>query len=316
VLAGLLVVGAIAAIVVLVVPTRVPVPSVVGSSISVATQRLRNEGFGVAYVRDNSDKPQNTVVGQSPAGGSSADKGSTVTLNISDGPTIQKVPNVVGAGRRAARRTLTDAGFEVRERRVPSDTVRVDRVVAQSPSGDGLAARGQTVTLDVSSGPAQATVPRLVGKTEDNARTALEAVGFRATVVGKEDPDHDPGTVLFQNPPPGTNAPHGSVVTITVAEQPKQVDVPDVVGATQNKATETLSGSDLKVVVKDVPVDTPDTDGIVQEQSPEASTKVDRGSTVTITVGVFDPALNPDPTTTTTTPPVTTPPVTTTVPPS
>jgi serine/threonine-protein kinase len=88
--------------------------------------------------------------------------------------------------------------------------------------------------------------------------------------------------------------------------------VPDVVGSTQNKATETLSGSGLKVVVDDVPVDTPDTDGVVQEQSPESGTKVDRGSAVTITVGVFDPDLNPDPSATTTT---TTPAATTTVPP-
>jgi serine/threonine-protein kinase len=191
--------------------------------------------------------------------------------------------------------------------------VRVDRVVAQAPSGDSQAERGQAVTLDVSSGPIQTVVPRVVDKTEDDARSALEAAGFRVTVVSKEDPDHDPGTVLLQNPGSGTSAPHGSVVTITVAEQPKQIAVPDVVGGTQNKATETLSGSDLKVVVKEAPADSPDGDGVVMAQSPDAGTKVDRGSTVTITVGVFDPSLNPEPgsTTTTTTPPATT----TTVPP-
>ncbi len=306
VLAAIVGIALIIAIVMIAVPSRANVPSVVGSSISVATQRLRSEGFEVSYVRDNSDKPRNTVVGQSPAGGSSVDEGSTVTLNISDGPRIQEVPNVVGLGRRAARRTLTDAGFEVEERRAADSTVKLDRVIRQSPSGNSQAARGQVVTLDVSSGPAQGVVPDVVGKTEDEARSTLEGVGFRVGVEPKEDPGAKPGTVLAQNPAKGASVVRGSAVTITVAAEPSDVEVPNVVGATQNKATETLSGAGLKVVVEEAPADSPDADGVVQSQSPDADAKVDRGSTVTITVGVFDPDLNPDPSTTTTQPSTTT----------
>jgi serine/threonine-protein kinase len=312
-LAALLGVAAIIAIVMVAVPSRATVPSVVGSSISVATQRLRSEGFEVSYVRDNSDKPRNTVVGQSPSGGASVDEGSTVTLNISDGPRLHEVPNVVGLGRRAARRALTDAGFEVEEKRVPDDTVKLDRVIRQSPSGNSTAEQGQTVTLDISSGPAQGVVPDVVGKTEADASAALEGAGFRVTAVPKEDASADPGTVLAQSPAKGATAARGSAVSISVAAQPTEVDVPDVVGSTQNKATETLSGDGLKVVVEEAPADSPDGDGVVQSQSPGSGTKVDRGSTVTITVGVFDPDLNPDPTTTTTPvpPPPPPPPVTT-----
>jgi beta-lactam-binding protein with PASTA domain/predicted Ser/Thr protein kinase len=312
VLAGLVVVALVIAIVMVAVPSRKNVPSVVGSTISVATQRLRGEGFEVGYVRDNSDKPRNTVVGQSPAGGASVDEGSKVTLNISEGPQLKEVPNVVGLGRRDARRTLTDAGFEVQERRVPDDSVKADHVVRQTPSGNSQGERGQSVAIEVSSGPAQGVVPDVVGKTEDDARAALEGAGFRVTVTPKEDPDAKPGTVLEQNPAKGAGAARGSPVTITVAVEPSEVDVPDVVGATQNKATETLSGDGLKVVVEETPVDSPDTDGVVQSQTPGSGEKVKRGSTVTITVGVFDPDLNPDPTTTTTPPPATT---TTPVPP-
>jgi serine/threonine-protein kinase len=80
-----------------------------------------------------------------------------------------------------------------------------------------------------------------------------------------------------------------------VAQEPTQVTVPDVVGRSQNEATTTLSGAGLQVDVKDKPVDSPDKDGIVQAQSADPDTKVRRGSAVTITVGVFDPVLNPDP---------------------
>jgi len=64
----------------------------------------------------------------------------------------------------------------------------------------------------------------------------------------------------------------------------------------------TLSDRGLKIDVEETPVDSPDDDGIVQAQAPGADAKADRGATVTITVGVFDPDLNPDPGTTTTTP--------------
>jgi serine/threonine-protein kinase len=287
------------------------VPNVVGSTISVAKQRLRGESFDVSVIRDTSDKPRNTVVEQAPGAGTTADRGSTVRLNISDGPPLQKVPDVVRQGRRAARRILTAAGFGVQDARVASDTVRIDHVISQAPAAGSQAERGASVRLQVSAGPEQVPVPDIVGKTEDEARTALENAGLHVTVVPTDDAKKAPGTVLAQSPGSGAVTARGSVVTIDVAQQPTQVTVPGVVGRTQNEATATLSGAGLKVEVKDTPVDTPDKDGIVQTQSEDPNTKVKRGSAVTISVGVFDPALNPDPgaTTTPTTPttPTTTP---------
>ncbi|MEA2139145.1 MAG: eukaryotic-like serine/threonine-protein kinase [Solirubrobacteraceae bacterium] len=306
-LGALVVVALVVVIVMLVVPKDVPVPSVVGASVSAASQRLRSDGFKVAYVRDTSDKPRNEVTGQDPQGGTAADEGSTVTLNISDGPPLQKVPDVVGDGRRAARKELTEAGFDVDEQRVPSDGVPLDHVISQTPTGSAL--RGTSVELEVSGGPEQVPVPQVVGKSDDDARTALESAGFRVTVSKKEDAKKDPGTVLDQTPGPGTQAAHGSVVTLTIAEQPRQVEVPNVVGRSQNEATRTLSRAGLGIDVEEAPADSPDGDGVVQAQSVDAGEKADRDTTVTITVGVFDPDLNPDPGPTTTPPETTTTPV-------
>jgi serine/threonine-protein kinase len=99
-------------------------------------------------------------------------------------------------------------------------------------------------------------------------------------------------------------------VRLTVAVEPKQIAVPDVVGRSQNTATKTLSGAGFEVVAEVVEVDSPTQDNRVQSQSPNPSDgKIDRGSTVTIRVGRFEPALDPEPgtpTTTTTTPSTTT----------
>ncbi|MEA2241284.1 MAG: eukaryotic-like serine/threonine-protein kinase [Solirubrobacteraceae bacterium] len=298
-----LIVGLAIALQTLVAPARqLQVPLVVGSSISTATQRLQNEGFDVAPVRDNSDKPRNTVIGQNPPGGSSAAKGSTITLTISDGRALAAVPDVVDAGRRAARKALVDAKFLVDEVPTPSATVKLNHVISQTPPARSQYAEGTTVRIEVSTGPEQLTVPSVTGKTEDDARTVLDQAGFKVAVQQQEDSKKDPGTVLAQNPASGQAA-RGSTITITVAIAPKQITVPDVVGRSQNTATKTLSGRGFEVGVEEVPVDTADQDGLVQKQSPAGDKKVDRGSTVTITIGRFQPAQPPVPGTTTPTTP-------------
>ena len=88
--------------------------------------------------------------------------------------------------------------------------------------------------------------------------------------------------------------------------EPSRVTVPDVVGRSQNAATKTLSGRGFEVAVEEVRVDSRRDDGIVQEQSPAGGDEVERGSTVTITVGRFDADANPPPVTTTTPPASTT----------
>ena len=175
----------------------------------------------------------------------------------------------------------------------------INRVISQTPSGGSLAESGKVVEIEISAGPERLPVPDVVGKTEDEARAALES--FRVVVQKKEDDKQEPGTVIAQAPA-RRDLPARSTVRLTVAIEPKQIAVPDVVGRSQNSATKTLSGAGFEVAVEEVTVDELDQDGKVQEQSPDAGgDKVDRGSTVTISVGRFDPELNPEPGTPTTT---------------
>jgi serine/threonine-protein kinase len=306
--AALLSIGVVLLLATTLTPNRVEVPSVVGSTISIAQERLRSKGFEVESVRENSYKPLNTVIGQDPAPGATADEGSRITLNISDGPKITEVPPVTGLERDAAHKVLREAGFDFRDIPTPSDRVQVDRVIRQEPSGRSQAQQGVQIKLNISTGPQRAAVPEVIGESEDDARAALEAAGFRVGVRTEEDDQAAPGTVLAQDRNPGTQLARNSTVTITVASQPRQVTVPDVVGRSQNSATKTLSGRGFEVSPEDVVVDTPDQDGLVQKQAPEAGARIDRGSTVTISVGRFATTSPPSPTTTTAPPTTTTPP--------
>ncbi len=84
-------------------------------------------------------------------------------------------------------------------------------------------------------------------------------------------------------------------MTLTIAKEPADVAVPDVVGDTVNEALGELADAGLRARQRERTVTSPDEDGLVLGQDP-ASGKLKKGSTVTITVGVFDDSqLDPEP---------------------
>ena len=201
-------------------------------------------------MRDNSDKPANTVIGQSPEGGTAADEGSLVRITVSEGPPLATVPDVVGKGRLEARRTLTTAGLRgARDEVSPPRRSRSTASSLRIPDGDSVNQAGRAVTIEVSTGPERVTVPNVVGRTTEQARSALDA--FKVAIEEKEDDEAEPGTVIAQDPARGELA-RGATVRLTVAVEPKQISVPDVVGRSQNSATKTLSGAGFEVAAEEV----------------------------------------------------------------
>jgi beta-lactam-binding protein with PASTA domain len=270
------------------------VPRVVGADQASAETTLRAAGFEVDSVTRTSAKDKGIVLGQDPPGGEKADKGSTVTLTVSDGPESRAVPTVEGLTYKSAEARLHDAGFKVKRTNQPSDTVQSGRVISANPGQGSQAKVGDTVELTVSTGPQEVALPSVVGQTEDDARATLDKAGFAVgTITRKESADQDPGTVLGQSPASGTRVAKGSAVDLTVAKAPTQVDVPDITGETQDVATQRLSGAGFEVVTKQRVVDSEEGDGVVLDQNPSGG-KADKGAKVTITIGKFE-AGSPEP---------------------
>ena len=297
-LALLLVVGAvIAGAALLGGGDEVQVPNVVGSDLPAAELALRRAGFEIETNTRNDDEPRNTVIGQDPSGGSRAEEGSTVTLTISEGPAVSRVPGLNGLTFQSAQARLERAGFEVERRDQASDSVERGRVISSTPAEGAEAERGSTVTLVVSTGAEQVTVPDVVGSTEDEARSRLGDEGLRVTVRREASQDEEPGTVLRQDPAAGREVDDGSTVTIVVAREPQEVPVPDITGETQADAVARLSDDGFRIRQRTQPVDSEDGDGVVISQDP-AGGNAPRGSTVTITVGEFTaPETSPQETT-------------------
>jgi serine/threonine-protein kinase len=276
-------------------PTK-PVPDVVGDRSAIASQRLQNAGFEVNIETVvNADVPTDRVATQRPQPGDQAEEGSTVTIIVSSGPGQGTVPGVVGDRQGAAEDAMREAGFKTDVRREPSDSVPEGRVISTSPPENSQLEKGRTVVLVVSSGPEQVEVPDVTGRSEDEARSALEDAGLGADVTREESSDEEPGTVLRQDPAAGERVDEGSSVGIVVAEAPPEVDVPDVVDQTEDDARTALREAGFEVRVRRQDVETLDQDGIVQDQSPAGGEQLREGSRVTIVVGRFNPPLDPEP---------------------
>ncbi|HEU4975126.1 MAG TPA: Stk1 family PASTA domain-containing Ser/Thr kinase [Baekduia sp.] len=293
-LVGLLVAGALLAGLLLIPKQKVRVPGVVGSPQPEAQLALKQRGLSSDVVlRESADKPKGTVIGQEPAGGSRVTKDTVVTLFVSSGPGTARIPDVTGKGRKAARKQLEDLGFDVAERGETSDEVKAGHVIETRPGVGEELEKGETVLLVYSQGPEQIAIPSVTGLSEEDARSALETLGFQVATTEQEDEDAEPGTVLEQDPAARTKLPKGSKVTLTVAKEPAPVDVPDVTGRTKDYATKLLEDAGFSVEVGDpVPVTDQAQDGKVQTQDPSGG-QAKKGSTVTIVIGQYQQTTTP-----------------------
>jgi serine/threonine-protein kinase len=128
-------------------PRPVDVPDVSGKTYDEAASLLDAVNLRAKRTDVYSDTvPEGRVVSTSPAAGSTAHVGDTVTVNVSKGPRPVKVPDVVGMKDGDAKKLLEQAGFHVDERKLPGGP---HQVLRQSPPGGSLAPRGSTVVIYV-----------------------------------------------------------------------------------------------------------------------------------------------------------------------
>ncbi len=124
-------------------------------------------------------------------------------------------------------------------------------------------------------------VPDVVGEKLAKAEAELEDAGFGVDVETQTS-EEKKNTVLTQNPAGETEAEEGSTVTLVVSAGPEQVEVPDVVGLSQQTAIDQVQAEGLLVDTQ--PVDSDQAAGTVISTDPAGGTLVDVGSTVVLSV--------------------------------
>ncbi len=160
-------------------PEQAPVPTVTGLSATDAQKQLEAGGWIYQQATETIETEDPAMVGkvvsQSPRPGTTASKGSAITVTLGKAPDTAQLPDVTGQTLENARATLEGNGFKVQTKDVDSSEP-LNEVVAQNPA-PGRAEKGTLVTLSVSKNN-QFIMPDVRGLTENQARTKLSQAGW------------------------------------------------------------------------------------------------------------------------------------------
>ena len=165
--------------------SKVKVPSVVGKDENAAKSAITAVGLTVGTVSEASSDTVESglVISQSPSANSETESGGKVNIVLSSGPNKKKVTDVIGHESSRAQSELAGDGFKVEVKETYSDDMRAGLVVSTSPDRGTYVQPGSTVTITVSKGREQVTIPSVsVGMTYEEAVEALNDAGFKGTV--------------------------------------------------------------------------------------------------------------------------------------
>ncbi|MFL5955584.1 MAG: Stk1 family PASTA domain-containing Ser/Thr kinase [Gaiellaceae bacterium] len=129
----------------------IPVPAVVGEPYLNAKSALEGRGFVVKRTDVASDQyPQGVVASSDPPAGTPSQKGATITLSVSKGPTTTQVPNVMNQTQANAESLLAGAGLTPAVTYVPVTDPSQDGIVqSQNPAPNADAKSGDVVIITV-----------------------------------------------------------------------------------------------------------------------------------------------------------------------
>ncbi|BBC37194.1 Serine/threonine protein kinase [Streptomyces graminofaciens] len=261
------------------------VPLVLGEPQAKATQRIEDAGLVVDPDTAFSDTVERgLVISTDPAPGEQIRDNDTVTLVISKGPEVVRVPDLKGVPLSEAKKRLKSEGLEpgMVTREFSSDVAK-GAVISTDPGAGTDAKSGKAVAIVVSRG-APVEVPEVAGASVEDATASLEESGLKVKIAsGQVNSEFDKGLVAEQSPGAGKQVGEGDTVTLTISKGPVMVEVPDVVGDSVDEARQKLEAVGFEV----------DEDrGLlgffgdeVKKQSVEGGEKAPKGSKITIEIG-------------------------------
>ena len=202
-------------------PKSVTVPDLSDYTQEDARNALEKLGFKVSSVTKTADSAtieKDKVVSTDPASGTSQPKGTTITLYISSGMT--KVPDgLVGQPKDTVLDKLSSMKFLPVVEQEASDKVEKGSVTRVSPGSGELVLQGSQITVYVSTGKPQVSVPNLLGNTIAEAKATLGS-DFTLKVTGDATDD---AVIETQDPAVGTQVDKGSTISVT-AKKPTTED--------------------------------------------------------------------------------------------
>ena len=199
---------------------EIEVPNLVGRVYDEVVEEYSKQGIEIIKdkVEYSSEQPEGSVISQTPEKGTKT-KDKKIKVVVSKGQKMVEVPDVTGKDIKVATYELEDTlGFKIEREDVVSEKIASGIIISQDVKKGETLPYGSTIKLQVSKGDGKETVvvPNVLGKTEADAKSALEALGLTVSVKYSEDKTKSNGVVIAQSYPQNQTLKQGTLVEITV----------------------------------------------------------------------------------------------------
>ena len=191
-------------------PKTIKVPDISGQQLADAEQALRSAGLTVGQVHKvaSSSVDAGIVLSTTPAAGLSWPQPKPVAISVSAGPPL---PNFVGQNEQAIQQWASQNDIQLNVKQAASSDQPQGTIVDQSPAANTPITQNETVTITVSNGPPEVSIPDVDGQSIGDARNALQQLGFKVSVK-----KFGWSNKVFNYSPNG-QAPKGSTITLYAA---------------------------------------------------------------------------------------------------
>ncbi|WP_087508032.1 Stk1 family PASTA domain-containing Ser/Thr kinase [Cellulomonas iranensis] len=208
-----------------------------------------------------------------------------IIANSSPPPeTTVEVPDVAGMSQEQALQAIRDADLTPQPAQEASDQYPSGQATRTDPAAKTKVDKETTVTVYISTGPAEVTVPDVSGMTEAQAVAEIEKAGLTVDPTRQREdvPTQPKDRVTKTDPAADTPVSSGSVVVLYLASG--NVVVPNVTGQNAEVATQTLGDLGLRVNTSEVESDQPE--GTVVQQSRAEGDIIPQGTVVNLGIAV------------------------------
>ena len=266
------------------------VPKLVGMTLKQAEDACEEAGLvlSVIHEAESEEYEKDYIFKQVTAEGVQLPEGAKVQVHLSTGLKPIEIPDVGNKTESEALTELIGAGFVKKNIKIKTenhDTVAEKKVTRTVPVAGEMGNKNSKITVYVSKGVGQTTMPNLVGKTKTDAEKALKDAGLKSEIeaVNSEEPA---GQVIAQEIEEGTVLDRMSTVKYMVSAGKVKVTIPDnkeFAGKTYNEVLKILQEISIEFTIEKDPKGTDSTyaKGLVVRVK-EAGESVAEDATITV----------------------------------
>jgi serine/threonine-protein kinase len=155
------------------------VPKVQGDKLTAAQAALQRVHLSFTVTRVGANAAVGTVLGTRPAAGTTWPQTKPVTILVAGGP---PVPDFVGQSLEVAQQWASAHNVNLQQQQDQNSQQQPGTITGQEPAAGSLYQPGETLVVNISTGPAEVDVPDVIGMNVHQATQVLQAAGFQVQV--------------------------------------------------------------------------------------------------------------------------------------